>query len=123
MQAGSGCCSAMRLLLGNDDAPPLIRQAFHSDSANYWSENGIDLGAAGVIRDDGDLIPPTYDDIRDAARQTLALGHPAIFLGGDHSISDRLVRAVAEKYGPVNILRCTDINANRRAGTTTKCSR
>jgi hypothetical protein len=36
-------------------APADIRRAFDCDSANKWTESGIDLGQAGIIQDAGDL--------------------------------------------------------------------
>ena len=42
---------------GPADAPPLIREAFQSPSANRWSENGTNLGAGGIFVDSGDIKP------------------------------------------------------------------
>ena len=42
-------------LRGASGAPPIIRVAFRSDSSNFWTETGIDLGAEGAYRDAGDL--------------------------------------------------------------------
>ena len=41
---------------GPAEAPPLIRAAFDSESANLWSETGIDFGAAPIF-DAGDVEP------------------------------------------------------------------
>jgi arginase len=85
-------------LRGAADAPPLIREAFHSPSANTWSESGLDVGVDGIFEDVGDITPDRYEDIR------VQPGKQSIFFGGDHSVTFPLVRAVAEKYGPVEIL-------------------
>ncbi len=85
-------------LRGAADAPPLIRAALHSDSANYWAENGLDL--AGVFDDAGDITPAGYEEIRGS----VAPGEQTIFLGGDHSITYPLVQAIHERFGPVEIL-------------------
>ena len=84
-------------LRGAADAPPLIREALHSASANYWTENGLDL--SGVFEDRGDLVPVSYEEIVPVTAVT-----PFVYLGGDHSITFPLVRAVAEVHGPVEIL-------------------
>jgi agmatinase len=84
-------------LRGAADAPPLIREALHSDSANYWSESGLDL--RDVFVDHGDIAPASYEAIQPAVAET-----PLIYLGGDHSITYPLVRAVAAVHGPVEIL-------------------
>src|ERR1700751_5196870 len=36
-------------------APPVIREAFNCKASNSWTETGVDLGAAGVFEDVGDL--------------------------------------------------------------------
>ena len=42
-------------LRGAGDAPVKIREALRCDASNSWSESGVDLGAAGVYEDAGDL--------------------------------------------------------------------
>ncbi len=42
-------------LRGAGEAPPKIREALGCDASNTWSESGVDLGAAGVYGDAGDL--------------------------------------------------------------------
>ena len=48
---------------GSAEAPPLIRTAFYSASANLWSENGTDLGAEGLFVDAGDIAPIPHQDL------------------------------------------------------------
>jgi len=84
---------------GSAEAPAHVRAAFHSDSANYWSEDGLDL--EGCFADAGDIVPESYEDLRvDPA----LIDRPVFFLGGDHSITYPLVRAVAAVHGPLEIL-------------------
>ena len=83
---------------GSASAPPLIREGFYSRSANTWSESGTDLGVDGIFEDVGDITPESYEDIR------VDPGPQSIFFGGDHSVTYPLARAVAEKYGPLEIL-------------------
>ena len=40
---------------GAASAPPLIRQAFHSESSNPWSESGINLDQQSSIFDAQDV--------------------------------------------------------------------
>ena len=42
-------------LRGAAQAPPLIREAFHSGHWNKTSETRVDLGALGIFEDAGDL--------------------------------------------------------------------
>lgn len=47
---------------GSAKAPPVIREAFWSESSNSWTENGIDLSQKGIITDAGDLDPNHSDE-------------------------------------------------------------
>lgn len=88
-------------------APPRIRAAFFSDSANLWTENGVDLGAPGLFADAGDIAPtqaamPAATE--QAARRLYDAGLHVLALGGDHSISYPLVRAAAAFHPALTIL-------------------
>ncbi len=89
-------------------APPLIRQAFDSDSANYWSESGIDFGKRQIFHDAGDLAwgsPATaFDEIEQAVSSLLDQDLPVISLGGDHSITYPILKAYRKKYSRLSIL-------------------
>lgn len=95
-------------LRGAAKAPPLIRKAFHSDSSNYFTESGVDLKNHSGWNDAGDLqLPSGKEAITDieAGVGKLLLGNEKIFsLGGDHSISYPIIKAVSKKYGKLNIL-------------------
>lgn len=88
-------------------APDLIRRALFSDSSNAAAEDCRELGKEIPFKDRGDLdlTESKSDDelIFLAAKAALAEG-PLICLGGDHSVSFPLVRAMFEKYGTINIL-------------------
>src|SRR5262249_60533699 len=45
-------------LRGAAQAPPRIREALYCDSTNLWTEDGMDLGKLGTLRDAGDLSLP-----------------------------------------------------------------
>ncbi|MEI6386812.1 MAG: arginase family protein [Spirochaetota bacterium] len=89
-------------LRGAAAAPPAIRAALASPSSNLWAENGVDIGAKGMIADLGDLPlggKLDLEAIEAGARGALAAAPRAIFLGGDHSVSWLLLRALSESRG------------------------
>ncbi len=95
-------------LHGPEKAPPLIRQAYHSDSANYFTESGIDLKHHGGWNDCGDLHLPSgkeaIDAIEAGIQKLLSTNDKVLSLGGDHSVTYPIVKAISKKYGKLNIL-------------------
>ena len=89
-------------------APQKIRDAYHSDSTNYWTENGIDLNHDNRWKDCGDLILPGMPDafvkIEQEVGHHLEPGNRVLSLGGDHSITYPIVKTFAKKYSKLNIL-------------------
>ncbi|MFO7987912.1 MAG: arginase family protein, partial [Desulfotignum sp.] len=89
-------------------APAEIRRAFGCDSANQWTESGIDLGQAGIIHDAGDLAleddPDPMARIQTRVAELLDRNLPLLCLGGDHAVTYPVVKAVSRKYAPLNIL-------------------
>lgn len=89
---------------GPAKAPPVIRRLFDCDSGNTTSETGIHLGLIGEkrIKDFGDIEPSSntvaamYESIvpmiKDISKQKL---YPLV-LGGDHSITYPVVRALKD---------------------------
>ena len=92
---------------GAAEAPPLIRAAFASESANLWSENGIDFGATSIF-DAGDLEPvpgvAMISRIAESIGALLDQDYHLIALGGDHAITFPVVKAFAKKYPRLSIL-------------------
>jgi agmatinase len=88
---------------GAAKAPPLIREAWFSPSANLYSEDGT-LVDREFVEDLGDLeFPPgtkAFDTIERGADDTLARGYRPIFLGGDHSISYPIMKAFSRHHRP-----------------------
>ncbi len=84
-------------------APPLIRKAYQSDSANYFAENGMEI-LPEVWDDKGDYEIQDYFNIEKITSKNLEPGAPLITLGGDHSITYQLLKAHNKKYGAVDIL-------------------
>jgi agmatinase len=93
-------------LRGTAGAPGVIRSAFHSNSSNYWTELGVDLGTEGIFDDIGDLhfrhnvFTAIEQSIGDLVDQRLR----PVSLGGDHSITLPLVRAVGKRVPNLTIL-------------------
>ncbi|MBL7870894.1 MAG: agmatinase [Cyclobacteriaceae bacterium] len=99
--------AASSFLRGPAQAPNKIRAAFHSDSANYFTERGIDLKESEIWSDAGDLAfngENPLSVIENSIHNLLAQDHRILTLGGDHSISYPVVKAFAKKYGRLNIL-------------------
>ncbi len=93
---------------GAADAPPLIREAFFSDSSNLWSETGIDLGRPHIFHDAGDVLPTAGTDmaaaIEDSVAGLLSRNLRPLSLGGDHSITYPIIRAVSKRHPRLSIL-------------------
>ncbi len=96
-------------LRGPAEAPHRIREALYCNSSNLWTEDGIDLGQPGTFHDAGDLMLPLEAEpagaaIEKAVRDNLALGHPLICLGGDHSITYPILRSFKDQVSDITIL-------------------
>ena len=104
---GVPCDANSSYLRGAATAPPLIRQAFHCDASNSWTETGVDLSAPGVYEDAGDL---TLNGSGDFASIEAAIGtlldqrQRPVTLGGDHSITYPIVRAFGKKISDLTII-------------------
>ena len=90
-------------LRGAAGAPRLIREALHSPSANSWTEDLRDLSAPGMLSDAGDLELPADGSARRQIESGVAAlldtGTRVIALGGDHSVTYPVLRAV-NRYSP-----------------------
>ena len=93
-------------LRGSAAAPPLIRAALRSPAGNGFTERGADLSQ---LSDAGDLS--LSDDSATARAQihagvdaVLSEGLVPICLGGDHSITYPIMRAIAKQHRSVTIL-------------------
>jgi arginase len=91
---------------GAAGAPGIIRSALHSSASNYWTELGIDLDREGAFEDIGDLhfrhnaFAAIEQSVGDLIDQRLR----PVSLGGDHSITLPLVRAVGKRIPNLTIL-------------------
>jgi agmatinase len=95
-------------LRGPAQAPPLIRQALHSDSWNKGTETRVDLGASGIFEDAGDLTylesPDAYARIEEAIGKIVDAGKRPVSLGGDHSITYPLLRALGKRVPGITLV-------------------
>jgi arginase len=93
---------------GPAQAPPWIRSYFHCSAGNLTSETGVDMydgNNRSTILDFGDVKPssPSHTDIFDAVQPVMQKicekGLIPVALGGDHSISFPLTRALRKFVG------------------------
>lgn len=93
-------------LRGAGDAPSKIRKALRCDASNSWTELGVDLGAAGVYGDAGDLSffeKDAFAAVESGVGELIDQGKRPVSLGGDHSITFPIVKAFARKYSELTI--------------------
>lgn len=93
-------------LRGSAAAPPLIRQALRSPAGNSFTESGADLSR---LADAGDLDLPedaasARAQIQSRIEAILENGFAPICLGGDHSITYSIMRAIAKQHPSITIL-------------------
>ncbi len=93
---------------GSALAPVRIIESLFCESANMWTENGIDLGGMSGwnIRPDIEFSDDkkVFAQIENEIDTLLKLESQIITLGGDHSITLPVIRAYAKKYRKLNIL-------------------
>lgn len=90
---------------GPAKAPQKIRDAYHSHSSNYYTEEIIDLNAQARLKDLGDLEIRDYiRDIEGPVRKILERGARLIAFGGDHSVSYPLLKAFGHVYNTLDVL-------------------
>lgn len=90
-------------LQGPKLAPPLIRSAYHSNSSNYYAENGS-LIAPDIFQDKGDYKIDNYFDIEKITANNLKKEQALLTLGGDHSITFPIIKAFHAAYEKIDIL-------------------
>jgi agmatinase len=95
---------------GPADAPAAIREALWSPSANSWSELGINIGDQGAITDAGNLelagcsAANARRTIEHGIARLLSMGARPVSLGGDHSVTYPVLRAVRPHAPSLTIL-------------------
>ncbi len=95
-------------LRGPAQAPARIREALWSPAGNPFSEALIDLSAPGAVGDAGDLDCGEGDEARnritDGIARLIDAGGRPLALGGDHSVTYPIVRAVRRSAPRLTIL-------------------
>jgi arginase len=95
-------------LRGPAQAPPLIREAFRCESSNMWTETGVDLGTGQPFVDAGDVeFSGTGDAFSQIERSVAGLvdkGQRPVCLGGDHSVTCPILRAVGKRLTDLTII-------------------
>jgi len=95
-------------LRGAANAPPLVREAFFSASSNLWSESGTDLGQPHIFFDAGDVTATAGREIMTVIEESIGtlLAHSLrpLSLGGDHSITYPILRALSKRYPSLSLL-------------------
>lgn len=84
-------------------APPLIREALTCGSMNLYAENGLSIEAPG-IEDKGDFEISEYFDIETITANNLGDNTKIFTLGGDHSITFPVIKALNKSYPRLDIL-------------------
>ncbi len=93
-------------LRGAGEAPGKIRAALHCDASNHWTEGRVDLGRAGAYEDAGDLAfseTIAFAVIENSIAALLDRGKRPVSLGGDHSITYPIIKAVGRHYPRLTI--------------------
>ena len=90
-------------LKGAAKAPPLIREILHDGSSNYYTELGINIEDSRIV-DHGDFRVTDYLEIQSITSTNLRLTPRLLTLGGDHSITYLVVKALEALHGPLDIL-------------------
>ena len=94
-------------LRGAAGAPAKIRESLSCDASNMWSEVGVDVDAPGAFADRGDLQlrdENAFAAIEQTIHGSLAEGEQPVSLGGDHSITYPILRALGKRYPDLTIV-------------------
>lgn len=94
-------------LRGPAMAPAKIREAYSSDSANYFTESGLDLKNTAGWKDFGDLDVSGNDAFGKITEDTTKLlkdNEKLFLLGGDHSITFPIIKGFHDRYPNLTIL-------------------
>ena len=88
---------------GPAKAPSLIRERLWSEAYNAYTENGVEISRDYFV-DKGDFAITDYWSIYEISKANLESGSKLFTLGGDHSISYPIVKAVSEHFSGFDLL-------------------
>ncbi len=95
-------------LCGPRKAPALIREALHSEAWNKWAESPVDLGSPDALEDAGDLpnmeAADASERIEPAIVQIVERQKRPVSLGGDHSITYPILRAIGKRVPGITLV-------------------
>jgi len=100
--------SSSSFLRGAAEAPTAIRAALESSHWNSWAELGQDLATGDTMSDAGDVLlsagPRARAEIESAVTELLVGGWRPLALGGDHSVTYPVLRAMSRSHPALTIL-------------------
>lgn len=88
---------------GAKHAPKKIREALYCSSSNLFTENLTSIKNSKII-DHGDYEISEYFDIEKITNTHLNSDVKILTLGGDHSITFPVIKALSKKYSSIDIL-------------------
>ena len=95
-------------LRGPAFAPAKIRQAFHSDSANYFTESCVNLKNHPGVKDGGDIVFKVggnpMEMIEQEVTSVLQQTDKLFLLGGDHSITFPIIKGFYSRFKDLTLL-------------------
>jgi agmatinase len=95
-------------LKGAAQAPKIIRDTIFGGFANATSELGVDLKDHQQIKNIGDIAWKNNDEafaaIEESITTVVSKGARPLVLGGDHSITFPIIKALAKYYDTITIL-------------------
>ena len=93
---------------GPAQAPSQIRAALHSEAWNSWAGARIDLSQPGLFEDAGDLSnmhdAGAFERIEQAVSKIVESKKRPLCLGGDHSITYPILRAVGKRVPGITLV-------------------
>jgi agmatinase len=96
-------------LRGPSLAPARIREELHSSQSNGCSESGLRVIGTDAVADVGDLLLPATGDARgmieSGIRALIDSGGRPLSLGGDHSVTYPVLRALGPRAPGLTILQ------------------
>jgi arginase len=96
-------------LRGPSLAPARIREELHSSQSNGCSESGLRIIGSYAVADVGDLLLPATGDARgmieSGIRALIDSGGRPLSLGGDHSVTYPVLRALGPRAPGLTILQ------------------
>lgn len=87
--------------------PTVVKRLLSSEASSSFSTDLIDMREAI----EGYVVPPLPEDgaaarkiITATVAECLAAGHAPLSIGGDHSVTYPILKAIRGKFGPINLL-------------------